>query len=968
MFIKVLLPVLACVLMPGALLAIGVINAQVPLHESLAIDGSALDELGYLDVTAYGYGADRTGVTNSTAAIQKAIDDAYENNMVVFFPSGIYKVRDTLNCWQKLYPDNGTTNNRSQLRHANVLAGSTIDKGVTIKLADYSPGFTSEAVKKNLFQFWCTDDSHPDIKDPAYADPTRHYNAEMRNFKIDLGSGNSGAVAIWMQGAQGCNIQNVDVDINSGFAGIASLTGTGSGHAGLTLRNGKYGIWCPDGYMGQSKSSQPMPYLAGCRFLNQSESAIYLDDINGTLTLIGFRITMTNSVNGKAIVLCDSWGDTADSINLVDGTIEMAGAGSIAVANDGRKSVNIENVYIKAGMIVECADDDGDQAGSPVDWYKIHDLSYIGQDEAPGNNKSTPAISIEEGLSVTNKLRSNMELMPPSSTDYEKLAAMHLWKSDFPTFEDKDCYIASSLDPTGSNDVTTALQTLINLHDKVFLPKGTYKISGTITLAKDKKLFGAAKNLSIIQMDPLLSDPGVSNAFYMIETDDDADSQNIVAFLEFQQNPAQTNIASLHWRAGKQSVIRNVQQWYSNNSQKYRTQADFLFSGHGGGKLYNFHLAYNIKPAAGNHRPSSLRFEGVSQPLYVYAVSSEDAWFDGQLDIQNSRNVHIISYKDENTDEVDYADPQYPKFIKIAVNGSTNIGFYGVQNLMFGPQTDAYSTVVYNSDDITILSFARALGDAAAADPTRCNMFYQDADGNGIPELALDGMNAMSKYELGSYARDINGSMIRTLLPQDPFDIRKEYWRGSNGFSIAAGRGKLESGALDYLGSHNYDNVKIVYDFEDITAGAPLTADVLRTRIRAQRDRYGDCYEVCLQRDGKLHILATAATGTKVSVASIATGLESIQGASRRMEILVKDEANGDIKISVRFAPGTANPGTLTWTHPATDTTYKRFRKGTIGFYSSGSVNLIDNFSVNDGLFYDGTTSGASLLFSITTL
>jgi len=66
---KILLTAFVSVLTPIALFAIGVISDQVPLHGSLAIAGSDLDELGYLDVTASGYGADDTGQNDSTAAI-----------------------------------------------------------------------------------------------------------------------------------------------------------------------------------------------------------------------------------------------------------------------------------------------------------------------------------------------------------------------------------------------------------------------------------------------------------------------------------------------------------------------------------------------------------------------------------------------------------------------------------------------------------------------------------------------------------------------------------------------------------------------------------------------------------------------------------------------------------------------------------------------------------------------------------
>jgi hypothetical protein len=277
-----------------------------------------------------------------------------------------------------------------------------------------------------------------------------------------------------------------------------------------------------------------------------------------------------------------------------------------------------------------------------------------------------------------------------------------------------------------------------------------------------------------------------------------------------------------------------------------------------------------------------------------------------------------------------------------------------MENLIHGPQTGAYSTVICNSDDIAIANLARVLGKGAAENPFLCHMFYQDAAGDGRTEMALNALNAVSKYELGSFSRDIAGSVMRTLMPPDTFDIRKDCWCGPDGFSISEGKGRLEGGKQDYLGSHNYDHVKICFDFEDITIATTSVDQVLRARLRAQRDSYGDCYEVSLQRDGVLHIMATSlSNGEQMSVAQIATGLADIQGTAHHMEILIKDEADGDVKISALFdTNGTANDKTLVWTHAASDTVYKRFEKGSVGVYSAGSINLIDNFIIKDGRLF----------------
>jgi hypothetical protein len=68
---------------------------------------SPLLKLGVLDVTLYngweGHAVDPTGEKDSTKALQKAIEDARDSALVVFFPSGTYKVSDTLNCMKKAW-------------------------------------------------------------------------------------------------------------------------------------------------------------------------------------------------------------------------------------------------------------------------------------------------------------------------------------------------------------------------------------------------------------------------------------------------------------------------------------------------------------------------------------------------------------------------------------------------------------------------------------------------------------------------------------------------------------------------------------------------------------------------------------------------------------------------------------------------------------------------------------------------
>src|SRR6056297_3047424 len=55
---------------------------------------------GILDVTKAPYFADPSGQADSTAAIQKAVNDARDTWRACYFPSGTYLISDTISCEQ----------------------------------------------------------------------------------------------------------------------------------------------------------------------------------------------------------------------------------------------------------------------------------------------------------------------------------------------------------------------------------------------------------------------------------------------------------------------------------------------------------------------------------------------------------------------------------------------------------------------------------------------------------------------------------------------------------------------------------------------------------------------------------------------------------------------------------------------------------------------------------------------------
>ncbi len=96
---------------------------------------------GILDVTQPPYSADPSGRADSTAAIQRAVDQARDSRMVAYFPPGTYLVSNTIiaNQQNQKTRDNPLLGRRDDF--PCVLWGGTRGGRARIVLADEAPGF-----------------------------------------------------------------------------------------------------------------------------------------------------------------------------------------------------------------------------------------------------------------------------------------------------------------------------------------------------------------------------------------------------------------------------------------------------------------------------------------------------------------------------------------------------------------------------------------------------------------------------------------------------------------------------------------------------------------------------------------------------------------------------------------------------------------------------------------------------------
>lgn len=155
-----------------------------------------LPDSGVINVKTQ-YGAKGDGVTDDTAAIQRALTENSGKNKIVYLPEGTYLVSDTL-AWAKPYK-------------RLTLEGESRE-GTTIKLKDRAAGFGNPS------------DSKPVITTFTGNSTGQAFRNQIYDLTIDVGTGNAGAVGIQFTSNNQGGIRNVAIRSSdpqgAGFAGV----------------------------------------------------------------------------------------------------------------------------------------------------------------------------------------------------------------------------------------------------------------------------------------------------------------------------------------------------------------------------------------------------------------------------------------------------------------------------------------------------------------------------------------------------------------------------------------------------------------------------------------------------------------------------------------------------------------------------------------------------------------------------
>lgn len=624
------------------------------------LGNQAIAAFGFVDVTAKPFMADNTGRKDSTRAIQQAVNFSRDHQMVCFFPSGKYRISDTISCAQKLY----RRTNKQTVPGRNfpcLLVGSRQGKRPEIILSPNSVGFQDPDQPKFLIHFW----AHSN-KSTLGPQPNISFNQMFVNIDLTVGPGNPGAIAIRHRGAQGSAIQESTINVINGHAGIQGGCGSGGGFAAITIFGGTVGM--------DLRETQPAATITGITLINQKKVAILYKG-RQTLTAVGIKIVSSAKgpvIIGKPVTFTPFHG----IISLIDSQIIFNHSGSVAISTEN--SLFMKNVYIKNVQKLISNPDGYIALGSINNWIHVKEYALgIKPKKCKGYQFETP-VYIDGKRQTNHFIIKESGKKPP-----ENLQARHLWKSSFPDWQSPGT-VNVKLSPynakgNGIHDDTKAIQKAINENELVFFPKGYYKLSKTLVLKENSKLIGVGRHLSIFMAENSKPLP-TGNPFPLVQTVNQKNAETIISFCGFYIPRENINAYMIDWQCGGASIVRATNFFTKPyNWKKYKKVKSnhplVLIRKNGGGKWYNF-----FQEDKGRHhglRYRHLMLQDGNGPIAFYQCNPEHAKSQANMEINNYKHVSIYGLKGESPSPI------------LMVNDSDHISVFGYGGNAYGHKNKA---------------------------------------------------------------------------------------------------------------------------------------------------------------------------------------------------------------------------------------------------------------------------------------
>lgn len=536
------------------------------------LGNQALARKGLVDATAAPFNADPSGVTDSTDAINAALLFGREHHLVTYLPVGDYTISGTIHLAGRNMQDADSSMND----YFCVLQGETHIPGKRSRLilAPSSPGFGQRNPVPIVVHAY-----YPNGEDFNY---TSHFNQVIRSVDIIIGEGNSGAVGLRHQGAEGTLIEDVMIDATHGWKGVWGVPGSGGSTHRLTVIGGEIGIDLRGFALNGSLSgvgTQPGPSLSQIRLHGQTEAAMPIRT-RGSVTLVGAEIISSHAAYAFSLQPQDISQPWNNALSVIDTTVDLSGgAGArelvrqLAAGGMPGRGYVLSNVYTKG---IQNLDGISALSTNAERWTRFRELAVAGQ---PARYQG---LDLQEVIMVDGAVQSVPVLVEQEAgvapdTDF---VAYHGWGQTLPT-----ATLPSALDimdygadPTGEADSTAAIQAAIDSGRDVFIPKGTFKVTDTLRLRPATRLFGIHPMLSHLQAQDSMAEgrfAGLvagSAAVPMVESADAADARTVLSMLALQipravanHSPEPVLVYPLKWQSGRYSILHHLE--FSPHSQ-----------------------------------------------------------------------------------------------------------------------------------------------------------------------------------------------------------------------------------------------------------------------------------------------------------------------------------------------------------------------------------------------------------------
>ncbi len=571
---------------------------------------------GCLDVTQAPYRADPTGRTDSTAAIQRAVNDARDHDLVCFFPEGTYLVSDTISCEQqvKKLDQPRTADSRKQhywdQSHRIVMFGSTQGKRPVLKLAPDAKGFDDPAKPRILVWIWAqTRDDAPGTDEPEWGKEQSNisFSHFFRGIDLDI-RGHAGAIGLRHAGSQGSAMFDSTILAEGAYAGMNNCCGQGGGTYNIEVVGGRHAIVIEPG--------SRFPILTGCFFRGQTDAAItYAKGGSQVPTmLVGCRI---ESAADAAIDL--STQRAYGGLSLIDCVVSLRPGGVLARTKRS-ENLFLENTFVHGPASIFAG---GARLPATRDWVLIRRYS----------SHLDGAVNLVDGRTSTGEVH-DWSPAPSVPPDFAELRNRHFHR--LPSFEDRDAVNVKTFGARGdgTTDDSAAFAQAIAASDKIFVPKGNFRVTGTLQLRPSTQLFGLTGTFSSIGAGELYrgggnSAPGAKGRGGRGQKGGaTGDSGPTFTLATAEDSAAAPGLSLLS--------VRGRIDWRSSRGTLFLVRGTLALSGQAGGRFYG---------VTGMGRPFIL--DGLTQPTSFYALNVERVFANPQSDFKDCAHLRIYYFKVE---------------------------------------------------------------------------------------------------------------------------------------------------------------------------------------------------------------------------------------------------------------------------------------------------------------------------------